>query len=391
MSFAKSCTKLMLSVVVLLLCCDLQMAEGLAQWHVSYKNGLKAMERGDWEGARGWFADALRSKGQESKKARAGGVMFIEYFPHREIGICYFHLGDIERAKQELSISLAQEHSDRAQQFLQRIARGERPGGASPSAPRTPAPSPPTGLSQPQPVVQRSPEPTVSTLVGERLSIAVLPFESKGIGGALGNIDLLDKLIAGFVNTNRFKVIERAQLEKILEEQKLGLSGILDASTAAQIGKGIGVDAVVCGSVTQGGNAVTIDARLIDTETAAIMTARDAFSNGISLTSLSQMISDLAAKVKLDFPLVNGYVIGVQGDKVTIDIGNKNGLKKGTKCHIYREGAPIIHPVTNEVIGKMIDESCEVQIKEIFEAYSIAVITKPKSGTPAIRDKVITT
>jgi TolB-like protein len=389
MRFSKNCTKLMLGVVVSLLCCDLQMAEGLAQWHVSYKNGLKAMERGDWNGARGWFADALRTKGQESKKARAGGVMFIEYFPHREIGICYFHLGDIERAKQELSISLAQEYSDRAQQFLQRIARGERPAGVSPSVPTTPPPSPPV-LSQPQPVVQKPPESAGSTLVGERLSIAVLPFESKGIGGALGNIDLLDKLIAGFVNTNRFKVIERAQLEKILEEQKLGLSGILDASTAAQIGKGMGVDAVMCGSVTQGGNAVTIDARLIDTETAAIMTARDAFSNGISLPSLSQMISDLAAKIKMDFPLVNGYVIGVRGDKVTIDIGNKSGLKKGTKCHIYREGAPIVHPVTNEVIGKMIDESCEVQITEIFDAYSVAVITKPKSGTPTIRDKVIT-
>jgi len=387
MRFAKNRAKLMLGLVGLMLCCDLQMAEGLAQWHVSYKNGLKAMERGDWNGARGWFADALRAKGQESKRARAGGVMFIEYFPHREIGICYFHLGDIERAKQELSISLAQEYSARAQQFLQRIARGERPAGVSPAVP---TPSPPVLTTQPQPVAPKPAEPAVSTLVGERLSIAVLPFESKGIGGALGNIDLLDKLIAGFVNTNRFKVIERAQLEKILAEQKLGLSGILDASTAAQIGKGIGVDAVVCGSVTQGGNAVTIDARLIDTETAAIMTARDAFSNGISLPSLSQMISDLAAKIKMDFPLVNGYVIGVQGDKITIDIGNKHGLKKGTKCHIYREGAPIVHPVTNVVIGKKIDESCEVQINEIFDAYSVAVITKPKSGTPASRDKVIT-
>ena len=36
-----------------------------------------------------------------------------------------------------------------------------------------------------------------------------------------------------------------AALKKILAEQKLGLVGVLDASTAAQIGKGIGVDAVV--------------------------------------------------------------------------------------------------------------------------------------------------
>jgi TolB-like protein len=225
--------------------------------------------------------------------------------------------------------------------------------------------------------------------VGERLSIAVLPFESKGIGG-MGQIDLLDKLVTGFVNLNRFKVIERAQLEKILAEQQLGMTGIIDASTAAEIGKGIGVDGVVCGSITQGGNAVTIDARLIDTETAAIITAKDAYSNGTSLQNLSQMISELAAKFKTDLPLLNGYVIGVQGEKLTLDLGYKNGLKKGMKCHVYREGAPIVHPVTNAVIGKMIDELCEIQVSDIFEAYAIAIITKPKSGMPAIRDKIIT-
>ncbi|MDZ7304667.1 MAG: hypothetical protein ONB44_21275 [candidate division KSB1 bacterium] len=371
----------------MLLCLDFQMAEGLAQWHVSYQNGLKAMQRADWNTAIRNFQDALRVKNQDSKKIRSTGTMFIEYFPHREMGICYFYLNDFARARQELSISLAQAYTQRAKNYLERIERGESPSQTPfypiiPEQPKTDTPPPPP--------VERKTEPSSSTLVGERLSIAVLPFESKGIGRELGEIDLLDKLVTGFVNINRFKVIERAQLEKILAEQKLGMSGIIDASTAAQIGKGIGVDGVVCGSVTQGGNAVSIDARLIDTETAAIITARDAYSNGLSLQNLSQMIADVAAKIKMDLPILNGYVIGVQGERVTLDIGNKNGIKKGMKCLVYREGAPIVHPVTGEVIGKMIDELCEVQVTDVFEAYAMATITKPKSGAPQIRDKVIT-
>jgi TolB-like protein len=281
---------------------------------------------------------------------------------------------------------IAQAYSERARKYLEQINHGERPtstttNSLTPEKPQSPSTPPPK---------DRAAEPAIATLVGERLSIAVLPFESKGIGGDLGEIDLLDKLVTGFVNIGRFKVIERAQLEKILAEQKLGMSGILDASTAAQIGKGIGVDGVVCGSITQGGNAVTIDARLIDTETAAIIAAKDAYSNGLSLQNLSQMISDLAAKFKMDLPLLNGYVINVKGEKVTVDLGHKNGLKKGMKCHVYREGAPIVHPVTGAVIGKMIDELCEVQVTDVFDAYAIATIIKAKSGTPAIRDKVIT-
>jgi TolB-like protein len=270
-------------------------------------------------------------------------------------------------------MSLAQAPSERAKLYLGRINRGER--APDKPSPVTPAPRPAPPATTPPP-----PEPAAATLVGERLSVAVLPFESKGIGGALGQIDLLDKLVTGFVSTNRFKVIERAQLEKILEEQKLGMTGIIDASTAAQIGKGIGVDGVVCGSITQGGNAVTIDARLIDTETAAIIVAKDAYSSGTSLQNLSQMISDLAAKFKTDLPLLNGYVISVQGTKVTVDLGYKNGLKKGMKCHIYREGAPIVHPVSGAVIGKMIDELCEVQVTDIFDAYALATISKPKAA-----------
>jgi hypothetical protein len=49
-----------------------------------------------------------------------------------------------------------------------------------------------------------------------------------------------------------------------------------------------------------------------------------------------------------------------------------------------------VHPVTNEVIGKTINQLCEVQINDVFDAYSVAVITKPKNGTPAVRDKVVT-
>jgi TolB-like protein len=359
-------------------------------WHVAYKNGLQAKERGDWNGAIEWFQQALQGKDRDTSKTRTSGVVFIEYYPHRELGICYFQLGDNEQARRELEISLSHSYSVLAKSYLDRIKRGERmTGGTTPS----PFPSQPQPAPRPQPPSRGKVEspPPPSTLVGDRLSIAVLPFQSRGIGNMIAEIDLLDKLVTGFANIDRFKMIERSQLQKVIEEQKLTLTGIIDASTAAQIGKGIGVDGVICGSITTSGNdAASIDARLIDTETAAIITAKDAFSNNLSLQSLSQMISEVAAKFKTDLPILNGYVIEKQGEKLTIDLGNKNGLKKGMKCHVYREGAPIVHPVTNQVIGKMIDQICEVQVTDVFDAFSYVSITKAKSGTPSIRDKVIT-
>jgi len=57
---------------------------------------------------------------------------------------------------------------------------------------------------------------------------------------------------------------------------------------------------------------------------------------------------------------------------------------------IYREGEPIIHPVTGKVIGKQIKTICEIQFTDVFPSYSIARVTKHFHEYPKILDKVIT-
>lgn len=351
-------------------------------WHKSYELGQKAMEVGDWNSAVKYFKDALKVKNEDRDKIRAYGTIFISYYPHRELGICYYNLGKADFARQELSLSLSQSFSNRAKEYLNKIESGTTPSKIDQpyqtekdEKPLEPSP-PPT-----------EPESPASTQVGERLRIAILPLENKGTSKG---IDLLDKLITVFVNMDRFKVLERAQLEKVLEEHKLGFSGFIDVSTAAEIGKGIGVDAVVTGSVTWNPNDVSIDARFIDTETAAIISAQDAYSSSADLKSLNNMLEQLAVKIKNDLPIVNGYVISLNGENITLDIGRNKGVKKGMKCYVYREGTPIIHPVTKKVIGKMIDVLSEIQLKDVYEEYSVGYIIKQKSDIAGIGDMVIT-
>jgi TolB-like protein len=361
---------------------------GVPDWYKAYDNGLKAMEKQNYQAAVDYFKEALKSQEKDSGKKRAMGTIFVEYFPHRELGICYYYLGNINAAMNELNTSMSQSASNRAQQYLSEIEAGNHPEVNESIEKESPSDNDLSGAGAA--VAVTTEEVTSSEIIGDRMSIAVLPFDSKGLGGELGSIDLLDKLITGFVNLNRFKVIERALLEKILEEQKLGMSGIVDASTAAEIGKGIGVDAVLVGSVTRASNALSIDARLIDTETAAILTAKDAYSQRISLQDASNMISTLAEKIKNELPILNGYVINVSGNKLTLDIGRSDGLKRGMKCHVYREGAPIVHPVTGKVIAKEIQELCEVQVTEVFDAYANAKIIQNKIGAPKVRDRIVT-
>jgi curli biogenesis system outer membrane secretion channel CsgG len=60
-----------------------------------------------------------------------------------------------------------------------------------------------------------------------------------------------DMLVNSLVNTGAYSVIERSQIDAILAEQNLGASGLVDVSTAAKIGKILGVKYIILGSVTQ--------------------------------------------------------------------------------------------------------------------------------------------
>jgi hypothetical protein len=51
------------------------------------------------------------------------------------------------------------------------------------------------------------------------------------------------------MQTGHFDVMERDKLRRVLEEQNLGMAGIVDASTAAEIGKLLGVQALIFGEV----------------------------------------------------------------------------------------------------------------------------------------------
>jgi len=62
-----------------------------------------------------------------------------------------------------------------------------------------------------------------------------------------------DLLVQKLVQDGKFSVIERNALDKILAEQNFSNSDRADATTAAKIGKVLGVDCIIIGSITQFG------------------------------------------------------------------------------------------------------------------------------------------
>ena len=104
----------------------------------------------------------------------------------------------------------------------------------------------------------------------KKSKIAIMEFpDLHGSVSELGKF-IPEELTTRLFMTKRFEVVERSLLNKVLEEQNLGISGLVDASSAAQIGKMLGVEAIVTGTITDMGNMLRINARIIATETASV-------------------------------------------------------------------------------------------------------------------------
>jgi TolB-like protein len=67
------------------------------------------------------------------------------------------------------------------------------------------------------------------------------------------------------------RVVERAQLQSILQEQNLGREGRVDPSSVSQVGRLVGARYMVTGTLYDVRGDVRIDARLFNTETGEIL------------------------------------------------------------------------------------------------------------------------
>ncbi len=212
-----------------------------------------------------------------------------------------------------------------------------------------------------------------------KTKIAVLDFQLQGENfdnKDMGTI-VAEWFTTAMVREGRFDVVERRMLEKILGEQKLAMSGIVDATSATQIGKLLGVKVIISGSVMKFKDVTEINARIIDVESASIIAAENI--KGASTANLQDMVVEMSDKIIKNFPL-EGYVVNRSGDSVTLDLGIRTGVKNGMRFIVYKEGQIIKHPKTGEVLDVERIETGKVTITSVAQKICTAKIDEETSS-----------
>jgi len=139
------------------------------------------------------------------------------------------------------------------------------------------------------------------------LPVAIFKFEERGSGVRGLGEKVSDILFANLVVKPDLYIVDRADLDKIIKEQTLNLSGMVSPDRANEIGELTGAKIMLTGSIVDSGSKLYLVARVIGTETSRVLGES---VKGDAAEPLDVLVDQLAEKVYA--------VITQQSDKLVV-------------------------------------------------------------------------
>jgi hypothetical protein len=191
------------------------------------------------------------------------------------------------------------------------------------------------------------------------LTVAIFDFESKDEGVRDLGPKVATLLNAHLSTDPHIITVERTELEKVLGEQELGLSGTISPDTAANVGHLTGAKVLVTGRVFKADKELILVAKIIGTETSRVY---GELVKGTAVASITDLSSELAKKI--------ASTISEKGDTLVAKVEShddrlakiKKSIKSGklpavsVKIGERHFGQPVIDPAAETELGLILKE-----------------------------------
>lgn len=193
----------------------------------------------------------------------------------------------------------------------------------------------------------------LATLIAEKVNIGVMNFSSEGVSELQAKL-VTDLFRGELVQSGKFIVIDRNNMDKILNEQSFQNSGCTDSSCAVEIGKILNMQQMVYGVLVKIGENYYLTVEVVDVESAAIVLSanKKAESFDVIDKTIESLVSEISgvkeeiislvssekASIELKVISPDDVFVKVNGEQVE---SYKSGLllSKGEhKIYIYKDG-----------------------------------------------------
>ena len=207
------------------------------------------------------------------------------------------------------------------------------------------------------------------------LTVAVFDFDSKDEA-----VSDLGPKVATLINANlsaepQIITVERADLEKVLGEQELGLSGTVNPDSAAKIGQLTGAKVLVTGRVFMVDNQTIIVAKVIGTETSRVY---GEMVQGPPAKSVVDLSSDLAKKI--------ANVISEKSDTLVARVETREERIAEIKEALAGKKLPVVSvKIKEQHYGPyIIDPAAQTELSVILQQCGFALADDNSTNKPAI-------
>ncbi|MBW1854045.1 MAG: tetratricopeptide repeat protein [Deltaproteobacteria bacterium] len=180
--------------------------------------------------------------------------------------------------------------------------------------------------------------------ISKPLTLSFLNFKQKGIPSIRDGEDeyLLLKLTSKLQEEGNIRIVERALLDKLLEELKLSSSDLADPALALRVGRIAAARLIANGSINRYGKDVQVSLRLIETETTAVkVTVMESAEKETGIDALAEEVARrVIEKLKVQYPL-RGKVISLESEELMLNIGADQGVTSGITMKVLAEVKPV--------------------------------------------------
>ena len=101
------------------------------------------------------------------------------------------------------------------------------------------------------------------------------------------------------------------------------------------------------------------------------------FSQNAPADNSASGIDRMVRQIEALFPVLEGYVLSVKGDRVAIDLKRGQAVAPGQTLKLIRYGKTLTHPVTQKVIGREETDLGRIKVLEVRKDYSLARVLTP--------------
>jgi hypothetical protein len=88
-------------------------------------------------------------------------------------------------------------------------------------------------------------------------------------------------------------------------------------------------------------------------------------------------IERMVRQIETLFPVLEGYVLSVKGDRVAIDLKRGQAVSPGQTLQLIRYGETITHPVTKAIVGREETDLGQIKVEEVRKDYSLGRVITP--------------